>query len=125
MSYLLIPLLLVIIFYAYRRYDPVKGIPCINRDELESLDRTILDIRHYHDTSNYSDAAILHIPYAYLKRFYLDIPQDKIHIIARDRVELNLGVRFLKRKGIHVHSYELAKCKCTNQSKKGFLRYGV
>lgn len=81
---------------------------------------TILDIRHYNDVSNFSDNIILNIPYAYLKRFYLEIPRDKIHIIARDRVELNLGVRFLKRKGIHVNSYELAACKCKNKFKKGF-----
>ncbi|WP_217448320.1 sulfurtransferase [Bacillus tequilensis] len=95
----------------YRRYYPVTGISCIHKEEIEMINMTILDIRHYNDVPNVSDDRMLHIPYAYLKRFYLEIPRDKIHIIARDRVELHLGVRFLKRKGIHVNSYELATCK--------------
>lgn len=107
-------LIFILIYAMYRRYYPVRGILCINKDELEVLDMTILDIRHYNDAANFSDDFILNIPYAYLKRFYLKIPRDKIHIIARDRVELHLGVRFLKRKGIYVNSYELATCKCRN-----------
>ncbi|WP_276019689.1 sulfurtransferase [Bacillus mexicanus] len=107
-------LVLILIYTIYRRYYPVKGIFCVNKEEIEALDMTILDIRHYNDVTNRSDDMTLHIPYAYLKRFYLEIPRDRIHIIARDRVELHLGVRFLKRKGILVNSYELAACKCTN-----------
>ncbi|WJF85446.1 sulfurtransferase [Bacillus subtilis] len=105
----------MIIIATYRRYYPITGISCIHKDKLKAIDMTILDIRHYNDVANFSDNIILNIPYAYLKRFYLEIPRDKIHIIARDRVELNLGVRFLKRKGIHVNSYELATCKCKNK----------
>nr|WP_254149476.1 sulfurtransferase [Bacillus subtilis] len=108
-------LIFVIIIATYRRYYPITGISCIHKDKLKAIDMTILDIRHYNDVPNFSDDIILNIPYAYLKRFYLEIPRDKIHIIARDRVELNLGVRFLKRKGIHVNSYELATCKCKNK----------
>ncbi|MEK3843582.1 MULTISPECIES: sulfurtransferase [Bacillus] len=105
----------MIIIATYRRYYPITGISCIHKDKLKAIDMTILDIRHYNDVPNFSDNIILNIPYAYLKRFYLEIPRDKIHIIARDWVELNLGVRFLKRKGIHVNSYELAACKCKNK----------
>ncbi|MFP7230870.1 sulfurtransferase [Bacillus subtilis] len=108
-------LIIVIIIATYKRYYPVTGISCINKDEFETKDMTILDIRHYNDVANFSNDITLNIPYAYLKRFYLEIPCDKIHIIAHDRVELNLGVRFLKRKGIHVNSYELATCKCKNK----------
>ncbi|MCK8099003.1 sulfurtransferase [Bacillus sp. 2CMS4F] len=105
----------VITIATSRRYYPIVGISCIHKDKLEAMDMTILDIRHYNDVPTFSDDIILNIPYAYLKRFYLEIPRDKIHIIAHDRVELNLGVRFLKNKGIHVNSYELATCKCKNK----------
>ncbi|MCY8976949.1 sulfurtransferase [Bacillus atrophaeus] len=94
----------VTIIATYRRYYPITGISYIHKDILETMDLTILDIRHYNDVPNFSDDIILNIPYAYLKRFYLEIPRDKIHIIAHDRVELNLGVRFLKSKGVRVNS---------------------
>ncbi|MFS8604239.1 sulfurtransferase [Priestia megaterium] len=97
-------LLLAISFIAYRRYYPVKRIQC-----MRELGRTIVDIRHYHEVH---DSKGLVMPYAYLKRFYSEIPQGSVHVIAEDRVELNLGVRFLRKKDFQVRSYELAACKC-------------
>ncbi len=41
-------LLLAILFIAYRRYYPVKGIQaCVNLKE--RIGRTVVDIRHYHE----------------------------------------------------------------------------
>ncbi|GMG74853.1 MULTISPECIES: sulfurtransferase [Priestia] len=113
-------LLLAILFIAYRRYYPVKGIQCIRKSEAKELGRTIVDIRHYHEVH---DSKGLVMPYAYLKRFYSEIPQGSVHLIAGDRVELNLGVRFLRKKGFEVRSYELAACK--SKGKKGVFDYGV
>ncbi|WP_411243091.1 sulfurtransferase [Priestia aryabhattai] len=115
----------MVIFIGYRRYYPVKGIVCINSREVKDKDITVLDIRNYNETTDDSSIQVLNIPYAYLKRFYLEIPQDKIHIIAVDRVELNLGIRFLRKKGFIIQSYELATCPCKNKSKKGMLGYGI
>jgi len=89
-------LLLAILFSAYRRYYPVKGIQCMRAFEAKELGRTVVDIRHYHEVH---DSGGLVIPYAYLKRFYSEIPQGSVHLIAGDRVESNLGVRFLRKKG--------------------------
>nr|WP_111922920.1 sulfurtransferase [Priestia endophytica] len=111
-SYFIILFLILIILTVYRRYYPVKDIHCINKENLEDQNIAILDIRNYHDVTPYSNHHILNIPYEYLKRFYLEIPLEKIHIIATDRIELNLGVRFLRRKGICIYSYELATCTC-------------
>ncbi|WP_338704811.1 sulfurtransferase [Priestia aryabhattai] len=115
-------LLLAISFIAYRRYYPVKRIQCMRELEAKELGRTIVDIRHYHEAH---DSKGLVMPYAYLKRFYLEIPQGSVHVIAEDRVELNLGVRFLRKKGFQVRSYELAACKCQSKGKKGVFDYGV
>lgn len=124
-SYIAIILLLIVIFIGYRRYYPIKGILCINKHEVKEEDITVLDIRNYNETTYDSSIQILNIPYAYLKRFYLEIPKGKIHIIAADRVELNLGIRFLRKRGFTIQSYELASCPCKNKSKKGMLGYGL
>jgi hypothetical protein len=113
-------LLLAILFIAYRRYYPVKRIQCIRESEAKELGRTVVDIRHYHEVH---DSISIVIPYAYLKRFYSEIPQGSVHLIAGDRVELNLGVRFLRKKGFEVRSYELAVCK--SKGKKEVFDYGV
>ncbi|MBX9996712.1 MULTISPECIES: sulfurtransferase [Priestia] len=115
-------LLLAILFIAYRRYYPVKRIQCIRESEAKELGRTVVDIRHYHEVR---DSIGIVIPYAYLKRFYSEIPRGSVHLIARDRVELNLGVRFLRKKRFEVRSYELAACKCKSKGKKGVFDYGV
>ncbi|KOP75450.1 hypothetical protein [Priestia megaterium] len=115
-------LLLAILFIAYRRYYPVKGIQCMRESEGKELGRTVVDIRHYHEVH---DSKGLVIPYAYLKRFYSEIPQGSVHLIAGDRVELNVGIRFLRKRGFQVRSYELAACKCKSKGKKGVFDYGV
>ncbi|MFE0561855.1 hypothetical protein ACFW1D_05085 [Priestia megaterium] len=73
----------------------MKGIPCILKNKLKDFTIIVLDIRDYNETSTYSEDDTLYIPFAYLKRFYVEIPQGKIHVIAEDKLELNLGVRFL------------------------------
>jgi len=108
-------LLLATLFIAYRRYYPVKGIQCIRESEAKERGRTVVDIRHYHEVR---DSISIVIPYAYLKRFYSEIPQSSVHLIAEDRVELNLGVRFLRKKGFKVRSYELAVCKRKEKKRK-------
>lgn len=123
--YLSILLVVLILSIGYKRYYPIKGVPCINKKKLKAQDIVVLDIRNYNETTDDFSIHIINIPYAYLKRFYLEIPQGKIHVIAVDRLELNLGLRFLIKKGFIINSYELMKCPCNHKSKKGMLGYGV
>ncbi|WP_230128828.1 sulfurtransferase [Bacillus sp. CECT 9360] len=117
---LLILSFLLLASFIYKRYYPIKNIPCMDKDNmLKNHGMTILDIRDYNEPT--SNRHSLNIPYAYLARFYKEIPHGKIHVLASNRLELNLGVRFLKRKGINVASYELIDCPC----KKEVLDYGV
>ncbi|WP_243459182.1 sulfurtransferase [Metabacillus bambusae] len=103
----------------------MKGIPCIKKNKLKDSTIIVLDIRDYNETSTYSKDDILYIPFAYLKRFYMETPRGKIHVIAGDKLELNLGVRFLIKKGFTINSYELTKYPCTDHHKKRMLDYGV
>jgi hypothetical protein len=123
-------LILFIIFIGlkefYKRYYPVKGIPCIDpMKQPQNGEITFLDIRDYNEVNKTDDYMTLHIPYAYLKRFYKDIPKNDIHLIAQDPLELNLGIRFLERKGFKVISYSLSNCPCDQKGVKGIARNGI
>ncbi|MBE3570554.1 MAG: sulfurtransferase [Bacillales bacterium] len=123
-------LILFIIFIClkelYKRYHPVKGIPCIDQMKLRQDGQiTFLDIRDYNEVKKTDDHTSLNIPYAYLKRFYKDIPQKNIHLIAQDPMELNLGIRFLARKGFKVISYSLSNCPCDKNRIKGVAGNGI
>ncbi|WP_052345908.1 hypothetical protein [Paucisalibacillus sp. EB02] len=97
----------------YKRYFPVLGIPCKKTgDDKTSI--IVLDIRDYNIDVN-QDQSNLRIPYAYLKRFIQVIPNQNIHVIANDRLELNLGVRYLLAKGYQVASYQISNCPCRDK----------
>ncbi|MGG4263855.1 sulfurtransferase [Peribacillus simplex] len=101
--------LLILIPFLYKRYAPVKNIPC-QKNEVQ--DAILLDIRAYNHKRDNADKEVLNIPYAYLKRFNEEIPHENIHVIASDKLEVNLGLRFLIGKGIKVTSYEISDCIC-------------
>lgn len=103
----------------------MKGILCIKKNKLKDSTIIVLDIQDYNETSTYSDEDTLNIPCAYLKRFHLEIPQGKIHVIAEDKLELNLGLRFLIKKGFTINSYELTKYPCIDNQQKRMMDYGV
>ena len=89
----------------------VRNVPCV-KTGIHEQGNKIVDIREYHESNLDSMNGRIHIPYAYLKRFYNEIPKTQLHVIASDRLELNLGVRFLQRKGFNIVSYELMNCPC-------------
>lgn len=110
---LLLALFILLSISVYRRYYPVRGVPCVDyRDEsINSL--TILDLRDYNEkTNHYPIANSFHIPFAYLKRHVYEIPDKPIHVIASDEVGKNLGIRFLRSRGFKVKSYSMADCPC-------------
>jgi rhodanese-related sulfurtransferase len=96
----------------YRRYYPVSGVPCIDITDERIKNLVVLDIRDYNETTEPPIANSLHIPYAYLKRHFSNIPSKSIHIIANDEIEKNLGIRFLRRHGFEVQSYSIIQCPC-------------
>ncbi|PLT32451.1 sulfurtransferase [Bacillus sp. V5-8f] len=105
----------------YNRYVPVQNVRC-NDTGFHEPDTTILDIRDYNNKANDIKRESLNIPYAYLRRFNSEITPGKIHVIASNRLELNLGIRFLKRKGFNVTSYEISN---GPGNEKGGIDHGV
>ncbi|GFZ75918.1 hypothetical protein GCM10010978_16910 [Compostibacillus humi] len=110
--YLFIVAAIAIVVTLYRRYFPVLGIPC-KKTEGNNSSSLVLDIRDY-NTAQTEDSD-LRIPYAYLKRYIREIPKKKLHVVANDRLELNLGLRYLKSKGFEIESFEISSCPCTGK----------
>lgn len=104
----------------YKRYVPVSHVPCTESGNDPGL--TVVDIRDYNNKAIDINCDSAEIPYAYLRRFYNEISPGKIHVIASDRLELNLGIRFLRKKGFQVVSYEMAE---QHSGRRGDLEPGL
>jgi len=99
--------IVILVAWMYKRYVPIKNIPCKHID-LKDTSLEILDIRAYNARQdNLNSDSIINIPYSYLERYNNEIPLSNIHVIASDKLERNLGIRFLLGKGIKVKSYEI------------------
>ncbi|MRH45071.1 sulfurtransferase [Aquibacillus halophilus] len=105
----------IALYLIYLRYVPIKGIPCVdiksNQMEQSNLK---LDIRDYNSSAKQEIQGSVVMPVAYLKRYYRDIPVNEVHVIASDRIEKNLGIRFLRNKGFKVIGYSLTNCNCSD-----------
>lgn len=110
-------ILLVIVGYMlYSRHYPIKGVPCMDeKQSKEKNDSITLDIRDYNTSSKESINDSIFIPIAYLKRYHHEIPSKYIYLIASDKIEKNLGIRFLSQRGYQVIGYKLANCNCKNK----------
>lgn len=85
--------------FLYRRFVPVRKIPCQSIDPKDG-DCFILDIRTYNNRKNEIERdSMLNIPYAKLERYNKEIPSVNLHVVASDRMELNLGIRLMASKG--------------------------
>ena len=113
--YLLGVVIVFLCIEIYKRYYPVKGISCReNVDENKNI--VVLDIRDYNEKEILTNSGI-QIPYAYLKRYFGEIPDQPLHVVATDRMELNLVSRFLLRRGHHVSSFEILNCPCREKER--------
>ncbi|MBM7571600.1 sulfurtransferase [Aquibacillus albus] len=116
-TFIILFILSVILYVMYLRYFPIKGIPCIDisSDQLEKT-KTKLDIRDYNTSSKQEVDGSIVMPIAYLRRYHHEIPSKEVHVIAADKMEKNLAIRFLRNKGFKVISYTLTNCKCKKKS---------
>ncbi|MDP4084114.1 MAG: hypothetical protein Q8934_05800 [Bacillota bacterium] len=90
--------------FAYKRYIPVFGISAVLENKLEN-DSVLLDLRDYQTSYNKPIKGSINIPFAYLKRYYKEIPNKKILILASDTIEKNLAIRFLLRRGFSISGF--------------------
>lgn len=100
----------------YRRYYPVKHIPCLPVEEVPD-GLLLLDLRDYNESNGSIFGQALHIPVAYLKRHVRHIPRKPLHIIAQDAIEKNVGIRLLRCYGYEVKSYSVTACDCQERGR--------
>lgn len=106
-------LTIVFVRILFRRYFPIFGVPCIsNFKAIKRGNGVVLDSRDYNESNQESILGSIQIPYAYLARYYHEIPDRPIHLIVNNRLDRNLSIRFLRKKGFHIQSYSLTRCTC-------------
>lgn len=64
-----------------------------------------MDTRDYQVSSKEACDGTLLLPLAYLRRYYPNISSTRVVLICADKVERNLAVRFLERKGFKVEGF--------------------
>lgn len=108
--------LMIVVGYNLRRAISIKRVPCI---DVEKHDQTsqVVDVRDYNNLSTMMNSNSIVIPIPYLKRYSHEIPNKRVHLIAGNRLEKNMGVRLLQKNGFHVTGYSLTECTCTSHSK--------
>ncbi|KZZ83516.1 hypothetical protein [Bacillus sp. SJS] len=90
----------------YRRYIPVRNIPCLPIQRMEGI--PIVDVRDYNNRQVITLERSMNIPYSYLQKAFNDINGQEIYLIAATKLERNMSIRFFKRKGILVKGYALS-----------------
>ncbi|MCP8970208.1 rhodanese-like domain-containing protein [Ectobacillus ponti] len=106
----------------YIRYMPVYGVQAADEARADIL---VLDVRDYNETSKCQTNAAVHIPYAYLVRFYQDIPKRPLHVVAASRLDRNLAIRFLRRRGYTIASYHITNGKGATKQGREVFHCGV
>ncbi|MGN1402405.1 MAG: sulfurtransferase [Bacillus sp. (in: firmicutes)] len=113
MTIIMVAIGLAISVAVYRRYIPIMGIPCKKMLEDDVL---VVDIRDYNSPSVEWKGHAVHLPVAYLHRHYGELLNRKVHILAADQIEKNIGIRLLRKKGVNVVSYTLSECDCIKEN---------
>ncbi|GIN94147.1 hypothetical protein J6TS1_00170 [Siminovitchia terrae] len=91
----------------YKRYIPVFGIKSVEQEDISNT-ITIVDIRDFNESYKSPVPGALTIPVAYLKRNYQDIPSMDLYLVASSKLESNMGIRYLQKKGYHIRGYSIA-----------------
>jgi len=96
-----------IIHFLFFRYYPIYGLHDIDKAEIEINSQFVIDVRDYNEA--YKDLVDpgINIPIAYLKRYYSEIPNKDLVVVASNCMERNVGVRILRKKGFKVIGYTI------------------
>lgn len=109
MTIAILVLVVSFLLFLYLRHIPVFGIGKKDINDVSSLkeDTIVVDVRDYQTSFREPIHQAYRIPFPYLKRFYKEIPDKNIVIIASNHVEKNLCIRLLRRRGHQVIGYDI------------------
>ena len=110
-GFLILFIFAVIIHAIYVRMIPVRGLRCIyDYNTLDTKNILLLDLRDYNEATKVPVSDAYNLPIVYLKRYHSTIQRRNVILIASDLLTINMGARFLKRKGFNVIGYSLTEC---------------
>ena len=104
MLLLLLILFIIVGIDLFKRYVPVSGISDLSENKIHD-NAVLLDLRDYQTTYKCPICHSVNIPFAYLKRYYHEIPGKKVIVLASDTVEKNLAIRFLIKKKFQIEGF--------------------
>jgi hypothetical protein len=105
-----IVMFVLLIFVGYLitiRNFPILGLNYIDKKELDLTTLIKVDVRDYNESYKNPVKGAINVPVAYLKRYYLEIPCKDLIVVASNRLEKNVGIRFLRTKGFKVVGYTI------------------
>ncbi|AST93610.1 MULTISPECIES: hypothetical protein [Sutcliffiella] len=105
-------LLIVVGYLITIRNFPILGLNYIDKKELDLTTLIKVDVRDYNESYKNPVKGSINVPVAYLKRYYMEIPSENLIVVASNRLEKNVGIRFLRTKGFKVVGYTI-----TNEEK--------
>jgi hypothetical protein len=117
MVLLLILFLSITLGFLYIRYFPVRGVPCVSSLNQGADSIKMVDVRDYIQSYKDSIPGSANIPVMYLKRNYRELSHMQVFVVASNRLEKNISIRFLRKKDINVVGYRLTSCKCEQKIK--------
>lgn len=97
----------IAVYGAYKRFVPALGVKQERLNHLDGDSYALLDVRAYNVSDKKPAPEAFNLPISYFTRGYGEIPKKPIHLIAENKLEKNLAVRLLRRKGFSVASYSL------------------
>jgi hypothetical protein len=107
MTYIIIGIIVILLINIFKRYFPVSGVNCIHWTRHDSDTVDVIDLRDYNESYRDPIREAMNLPIAYLNRHYKEIPKGTLHVIASNRLEKNIGIRFFRKKGFQVVGYTL------------------
>lgn len=107
MAIVMFVLLIVVGYLIAIRNFPIIGLNYIDKKELDLTTLIKIDVRDYNESYKNPVKGAINVPVAYLKRYYLEIPSKDLIVVASNRLDKNVGIRFLRTKGFNVVGYTI------------------
>lgn len=93
-----------IIVALFKRHFPVFRVENIT-NHVDVGTSIVVDVRDYIESHNSPIERAINVPVAYLNRFYSEIPKSDLIVVASNRLERNLAIRFLRKRDFKVVGY--------------------
>lgn len=101
-------LIIWVVLFLYKRYVPILGIKKIQSiDDLNFRvkDLVLVDTRDYQTSYKNPVNHAICLPLPYLYRHHNEIEGEQVILIVTNRLEKNLSIRILRRKGFNIKGY--------------------